>query len=174
METVPDVFRRLARHPMRDLLLRWNWKSAVTSALFRGVIFFTANLAAGLDAAMAAFITELGFRMCTSGFYGALTEAFRRATPPHLAMITVLLLLPTISHSLELVVHWWRGTVMLGASIAASVAFTVLSTAFTLFIMRRGVMIVGEGRQSLAADLRQFPALVGAFIVAVARGACRL
>jgi hypothetical protein len=63
------------RHPVKYLLHRWNWKSAVLSSLLRASLFFATNLAAGLPAAIAAMKTELVFRGVTSGFYGALTEA---------------------------------------------------------------------------------------------------
>ncbi len=48
-----------------------------------------------------------------------------------------------------MVAHRWSGTVNLTASIAVSVAFTALSTAFNLFAMRHGVFIVGDGGRSL-------------------------
>jgi hypothetical protein len=75
------VFLLLVREAREHLLHRWNWKSAVLSSLLRATLFFATNLAAGLPAAIAAMKTELVFRGITSGFYGALTEAFREAEP---------------------------------------------------------------------------------------------
>jgi hypothetical protein len=49
------------------------------------------------------------------------------------------------------------------------VAFTVLSTGFNLFAMRRGALVVGPGCGSLADDLRRTPRLIGAFALAVIR-----
>ena len=43
--------RLVARHPWRYVFSRWNYKAAITSALFRAQIFFAVNAAAGLDAA---------------------------------------------------------------------------------------------------------------------------
>ncbi|MBV8514431.1 MAG: hypothetical protein JO260_03935 [Acidobacteria bacterium] len=166
---VRDAFLGLLREPVQRLVYRWNWKSAVLSSLLRATLFFATNLTAGLPAAFAAMRTELVFRAVTSGFYGALTENFRGAEPPWAAAITVMILLPIANHSLEFVVHWLRGTRNLASSIVASVVLTAFSTLFNLFVMRRGALIVGEGRRSLASDLAQMPRLVGAFCLLLPR-----
>jgi hypothetical protein len=70
------------------------------------------------------------------------------------------------SEYLEWLVHWSRGTPELAASIGVSIAFTTFSTAFNLFAMRRGVLVVGAGSQSLLDDLRRMPRLMFSFIVA--------
>jgi hypothetical protein len=165
------VLLRIARHPVDGLVRRWNWKAALLSAVTRGLIFFAANVTAGWRAASAAFATELVFRACTSGFSGAMTEAFVPVRPAWAAAMATMILLPVLSHTLELAVHLARGTAELSRSIAASVSFTVLSTGFNLFAMRRGVLVVGPGRGSLADDLRRTPRLIGAFVVAVIRAA---
>jgi hypothetical protein len=167
--TVRDAFLGLFREPVQRLLYRWNWKSAVLSSLLRATLFFATNLTAGLPAALAAMRTELVFRAITSGFYGALTENFREAEPPWAAAITVMILLPIANHSLEFVVHWLRGTRNLASSIVASVILTAFSTLFNLFVMRRGALIVGEGRRSLGSDLAQMPQLIGAFCLLLPR-----
>ena len=167
--SVRDAFLGLFREPIQRLIYRWNWKSAVLSSLLRASLFFATNLTAGLPAAFAAMRTELVFRAITSGFYGALTENFRDAEPPWAAAITVMILLPIANHSLEFVVHWMRGTRNLASSIIASVILTAFSTLFNLFVMRRGALIVGEGRQSLASDLAQMPRLIGAFCLTLPR-----
>src|SRR5262245_2737077 len=113
--TVGGVLAEIVRHPIRRLWRRWNWKSAVTSAAFRGALFFAVNLDAGPSAAVAALNTELVFRLATSGFYGALTEAFRHVRPARRATLAVMVLLPLVSHSLELMVHWQRETARLAA-----------------------------------------------------------
>ena len=40
----------------------WNWKSALYSSVLRGLIFFFANLTAGLHAAEGAMLAEFVFR----------------------------------------------------------------------------------------------------------------
>jgi len=72
--------------------------------------------------------------------------------------------LPAWAHSLEFMVHWLRGTVLLRESIAASIAFSIVSTAFNLFAMRRGALIVGPGSRSIWSDLMETPRLIVAFV----------
>jgi hypothetical protein len=171
--TVRQAFVLLAREPQKYLWQRWNWKSAALSSLLRASLFFATNLAAGMPAAIAAMKTELVFRGITSGFYGALTEAFREAQPPWTAALTVMLLLPVVNHSIELLVHWMRGTQKLLPSMVASVILTAFSTLFNFYVMRRGVLIVGAGRHSLGQDLLKLPRLVVDFVTWIPRQVIR-
>lgn len=171
--TVGGVLRWMLRHPWDAVGRRWNYKSAVLSAIVRASIFFVINRAAGLEAAIAAMTTEFCFRIITAGFYGAVTQAFRRVEPPMTGTIAAMVVLPLLAHSLELTVHWWRGTPELGLSIAASMVFTALSTSFNLFAMRQGAFVVGAGRQSLLSDLLALPRLVAQFVRATVRTCVR-
>jgi hypothetical protein len=173
-ESVGAVLAGLVRQPVDRLVRRWNWKSALLSSASRAGLFFFVNLSAGPEAALAAMFTELTFRATTAGFYGAITQAFSRATPAWAAMLTAMVVLPIATHSLEFGVHWLRGTERLGESVLASAIFTALSTLFNLFAMSRGALIVGAGRASLGQDMRRMPALVGAFIAAPIRLALRV
>jgi hypothetical protein len=162
--TVRQAFLLLLREPVKYLLHRWNWKSALLSSILRASLFFATNLSAGLPAAIAALKTELVFRGITSGFYGALTEAFREAEPSWAAALTVMVLLPVANHSLEFFVHWMRGTQKLLPSIVASMILTAFSTLFNFYVMRRGALIVGSGRHSLGRDLLRLPRLAVDFV----------
>jgi hypothetical protein len=164
--TVGEVLFGLIRHPIQNLVYRWNWKSAVTSSILRAGIFFSVNLSAGLDAALAAMILEFVFRAITSGFYGAITQSFREARPIWAASITAMVVIPVTTHAMEFMVHWFGGTKKLAASILASTCFSALSTLFNLFAMRRGVMIVGDGRHSLIGDLIRMPRMLYEFTAA--------
>jgi hypothetical protein len=166
--TVAAILATLVRHPVTHLVRRWNWKAALLSAVSRAVLFFVVNLPAGRRAAIAALLTELGFRAATSGFYAALTQALGRAEPIWVATVSAMVLLPLVSHSAELAVHWLCGTARLGESIVASASLTAISTAFHLFAMRRGVLIVGDARRPLRDDLRRMPGTVVAFVLAIA------
>jgi hypothetical protein len=171
---VADVLRALARHPVDTLVRRWNWKAAVLSSLSRALLFFAVNLPAGRGAAAAAFLTELVFRAATSGFYGALTQQIGRAEPAWIATLTAMGLLPIVTHGMELAVHWLRGTPRLGASLGASMTFTAVSTAFHVFAMRRGALIVGDARRPFLEDLRRLPGLIAAFVSVGVRTALRV
>lgn len=162
--SVGRVLLLVGRHPWRYVARRWNYKSAAMSSLFRAVLFFVVNLTAGMAAAIGAMTTEFVFRFMTAGFYGALTQAFRRAEPEPAATLAVMVLLPLVGHSLELAIHWSRGTPRLAESILASVALTAISTAFNLFAMRRGALIIGDGSRSLWHDLTHMPALFHSFL----------
>ena len=48
-------------------------------------------------------------------------------------------------------------------------AFTVVSTAFNLYAMRRGALVVGADGASLVTDLCRMPRLVLSFLAAAAR-----
>jgi hypothetical protein len=170
--TVSGVIWWMARRPWQALIVRWNYKSAVLSAVTRALLFFAINDRAGRDAALAAMTTEFCFRFATSGFYGAMTQNFRRVEPAAAGTVAAMIVLPVVAHSLEFVVHWWRGTAVLEASIAASVILTVVSTAFNLFAMRRGALVVGEGHRPLLTDLAAVPRLLVLFVAAVLRS-CR-
>src|SRR5262245_2135140 len=114
----------------------WNYKTALLSACVRAAVFFTATLNAGAGAATGAMLAEFSFRFVASGFYGALTQAFRRVEPRVVGTVGALLLVPALGHAGEFVVHSWRGTPNLMAALSASVLFTCVSTAFNLFAMR--------------------------------------
>jgi hypothetical protein len=150
----------------------WNYKTAILSSLVRSAIFFATTLGAGLDAATSAMLTEFGCRFVTAGFYGALTQAFRRVEPPLLGTVGALLLLPALAHLGEFIVHSLRGTPNLTVALATSIGFTAVSTAFNLFAMRRGTLIVGAGQRPLFEDMRAMPKLLILFVVALSR-TCR-
>jgi len=136
--TILHACADVARHPVDYLVRRWNWKSAVMSAVIRGALFFGTNASVSHAAASRAATTEAAYAFATAGFYGALTEAFRLCEPPELSNLTVSLGLPAIAHSCEFVVHWLRGTPRLATSIGWSVALSIVTTSFNMFAMRRG------------------------------------
>jgi hypothetical protein len=160
------ALHRVVLDPGGSLLQRWNWKSALLSSLVRGTLFFATNLRYGFDAAAGAMLAEFCLRAATSGFCGALTQAFRSVRPAWKGMLAVLILLPIANHALEIAMHWLRGTPELFLSIGVSVSFTALSTSFNYFAMRRGLLTVGQGSQGLLRDLTQMPRLICAYCAA--------
>jgi len=154
----------------------WNWKAALVSAVCRALIFFAANLAAGPPAAARAMLTEFLYRAVAAGFYGSMTQAFSRCRPGAVTNAIALVIIPGVAHALEFAVHSMAGTPMLAASMAGSVAFSMLTTLFNLHAMRRGALIVGAGSRPLSEDLRRMPSMVMSFAaasVAVLRGCLR-
>lgn len=164
--TIVEVLQNLCSDPMSALIRRWNWKSAFLSSLFRGVLFFCANLTAGWHAAVGAMVTECCYRGVTAGCYGALTQSFCDAEPAWAATLVALILLPLASHSVEFGVHSLRHTPHLALSCISSVSFTVFSTLFHLYAMKRGALVVRDGANSLAEDMSLMPRLIFGFIIA--------
>jgi hypothetical protein len=126
----------------------------------RARVFFVVNLPAGMSSGVRAMLTELAFRGIVSGVMGTMTQAFSRA---HHAWVA-LFILPAIGHTLEYLVHRSAGTARLGESVAASIAFSIVTTSFNLFAMRRGALVVGDEGQSLLDDFRRLPTLFAAFL----------
>lgn len=173
MLSVGGVLSLLARHPVENILRRWNWKSAILSAVVRGSLFFTTNLGSGLNSAIEAMLIESAFYVTIAGFYGALIESFRRARPAWAASLTVMFLLPLINHSLEFTLHYLSGTDNVARSVIASICLSMVSALFNLHAMRRGVLIVGNGRSSLLEDIIRMPRILLEFTLIIPRSIWR-
>lgn len=146
------------------LLRQWNWKSAIFSSLCRSAVFFLTTLPFGLRAASGAMFAEFLYRAFSAGFYGGLTQSFRRIEPRRIATLVAMIGIPAFSHTIEFLMHWLRGTPNLAVSISASFLFTIISTAFNLHAMRRGVLVVGQEGRSLLSDMRALPSTIFTFI----------
>ena len=109
---------------------------------------------------------EFIYRAATAGFHGRLTQALGRIEPAWRGAVAATLLLPVCGHSLEALLHWLRGTPNLRASLTASVCFTVVSTLFNWYAMRRGAFTVGRGSASLQDDFRRVPVILLDFMLA--------
>lgn len=161
-------------HALRPLYQAWRQAAAV-SATCRALIFLVVNLPAGPGAAIRAMGTEFLFRAAAAGFFGSMTETFARMRRTRRATAAALLVVPGIAHAMGFAVHYAAATPVLAASVAASVAFSMLTTLFNLHAMRCGALTVGAGSATLADDLRRMPALAASFVAAAgaaARG-CR-
>ena len=171
---VTAVLADLVRRPRHHLVARWNWKAALMSGVVRGLLFLAVTRSSGPEAAGAALAVEFAYRIASTGCWAALTQAFRRATPGWAAGLVVMVAIPAAAHVFELGVHRLAGTAELGRAMAASIALTIVSAAFTLFAMRRGVLIVADDdQQSLRRDVGALPRLVARFLIAVPTAAWR-
>jgi hypothetical protein len=160
--TVDKVLICLFRHPYRHMIRRWNWKAAFLSTFFRGFLILMANLSFGRVSAAGAMFVEICYRALTSGFYSSITQSFRYAQPAWAASLMSMVLLPVISETIEFGVHRLRGAQQLGATITASVAFTVFATLIELFAMRHGILVVGQNSRSIQQDIKNFHRLIHA------------
>jgi hypothetical protein len=162
--SVADAIRNIVTQPRRYLLDQWNWKSAVTSAVIRGLLFFATNISAGFQAATWALLLQFVYRAATSGFWGSITQAMRYAQPRWLAGLTVGVGLTALAHLLEFLIHWWGGTAELKRSVIVSIGFTVISNLFNLYVMQRNALVVGDEGDSLWKDMARMPRLIGGFV----------
>ena len=175
---VADVFRNLGRHPLQ-LITRWNWKSALLAAIVRSSFYFTVYQASrqSLIVTLTAVGIELAFRFLTTGVAGAVVQSFRRATPEWAATVVISISLPTITHLIEFFTHYVQEKYYADIfpastnsarqkTFAISVLFSVVSAMFNLYLMRRGVLLVGAGEetQTLRNDFKKIPFMISEFI----------
>jgi hypothetical protein len=164
-ETVHQVVSRMWADPRNSVIRRWNWKSALFGAAIRGMIFFLINRTSGR--ALIAMFAEFLLFVCISGFFGAVTQNFRHARPWWLARLAVIMLVIGTTHSIEFVLHnWVVDTPRAVASSIASTGFTILSTTFSFFVMRRGAMVIGADGDTFGNDMKRMPLLVFRFVTA--------
>ena len=86
------------------------------------------------------------------------------AEPEWQGALAAMVLLPLSSHTLEFLIHWLRHTPNLKTSLIASLSFTVVSTLFNFYAMRRGTMVVGKGSATLGQDMRSMPRVIAGFL----------
>jgi hypothetical protein len=169
--TVSGVFLQLIRHPLDTVIFKWNWKSAVLSALLRAPIFFWAYLFQkhGVVDAVGAMLAQAFFRCVYGGVNGSIIQAFRKVRPAWHAVVTIPLILAAFSHVMEFTVSSvydrLSGTNGRSKAILVSVIISVISAVFNLFAMRRGALLVkDETQQPLWRDLIRMPWIALEFI----------
>lgn len=169
--TLGEAWAKVLRDP--SLFIRhWNYKGAVLSGLLRAPIFLITYLVGreSIKLAVGAALAQFAFRFLFAGVGGALIQSFRRVEPAWKALLTILLVVPVISHIIEFFVQsgfaYATGTHNhTDEAIVRSICVSVISALFSLFIMRRNVMIVGEAEsKSLLSDIGRMPFLIFQFV----------
>jgi hypothetical protein len=169
--TVRKSLAELVRDPGM-FVRQWNYKGAILSGGLRAPIFLITYLIGreSIKLALSAAVLQFVFRFVFAGLSGALIQSFRRVEPVWKAMITILLVVPLISHVFEYLLQWsfvhiTATTDHTDMAIARSICVSLFSVLFALFIMRRGVMIVGDDdSMSLWSDVRRLPFLIYEFV----------
>lgn len=168
--TIGEAWANLLRNP--KLFIRyWNYKGAIMSGAVRAPIFLITYLLGkeSLRLALGAAFVQFVFRFLIAGIGGTLIQSFRRVEPAWKALITILLIVPLISHFFEFLVqstfaHLTATNDHTDEAIVRSICFSIISALFTLFIMRRNVLIVGDSEsKSLFSDIAKLPALIFEF-----------
>lgn len=170
--TIGEVWLNLFQDP-KQFIRDWNYKGAIMSGALRAPIFLITYLAGkeSIKLAIGAALAQFAFRFAFAGISGTLIQKFRRVEPAWKALGTILLIVPVISHLLEFLVQYTFAYVTAtndhtDNAIIRSICVSLISALFTLFIMRRNVMIVGEeGSKSLLNDLKRMPTMILRFIL---------
>jgi hypothetical protein len=170
-KTVPEpsvgrALSQLFQHPVSQLIANWNWKSALFSILNRGLIFLTATFTRGAVEMSVAVGVEVVFAAIAAGIYSAFIQALRFAKPRWLANLTVGVALPVAMLALDYEAHRYTGMHRMQASMIFLGCWSSLASLFNLFIMRRGVWLVGQQGEPLWRDLVRVPVLIGNFVAA--------
>jgi hypothetical protein len=155
----------LLRHPWRCVVLRWNGKAALLSALFRGLVFLAASIKSHHAGRWSAVLEEALFGAVCAGFFGTLTQALRFADPQWVAALLLAGILPLLFQVGDFCFHAALGTQVFRSGMIASAVFTALSAAFNLYIMRRGTLLVGKEGNRFTQDLSALPRLAFLFVV---------
>lgn len=172
--TIGEALMSVVREP--SLLVRnWNYKGAILSGTLRAPIFLITYLIGreSIKLALGAALAQFVFRFLFAGLGGALIQGFRRVEPAWKALLAILLIVPLISHIIEFLVQIGFARLTQTAehtdeAIIRSVSISILSALFSLFIMRRNVMIVGEAEsKSIFSDIARIPILLFEFMAFV-------
>jgi hypothetical protein len=155
----------LLRHPWRCLVLRWNGKAALLSALFRGVVFLVASIKSHHAGRWSAVLVEALFGAVCAGVFGTLTQALRFADPQWVAGLLLAGIFPLLFQVVDFCLHAALGTQVFRTGMIVSAVVTAFSAAFNLYVMRRGTLLVGEEGSPFMQDLSALPRLAFLFVV---------
>lgn len=135
------------------------------SAGFRAAIFLLASIKSHHAGRAGGVVAEALFGAVSAGFFGSLTQALRFAEPEWLADLMLAGLFPLAFQVGDFFFHAALGTQVFRIGMISSAAFTVFSSAFNLYIMRRGTLLVGEEGEPFSKDLSALPRLALMFVV---------
>jgi hypothetical protein len=169
--TVGEAMRALWNNPA-EFIHYWNYKGAILSGVLRAPIFLATYLIGNesVKIALGAAFVQFVFRFFFAGISGALIQSFRHVEPVWKAFLTIVLFVPLISHVFEFFLQasfgYFTGTQDLtDEAIMRSISVSIVSALFTLFAMRRGIMIVKEQEsKSLLHDVSRLPVVIFHFI----------
>lgn len=169
--TIGEAWSNILRNPAQ-FIRYWNYKGAILSGILRAPIFLITYLVGreSIKLALGAAFLQFVFRFLFAGVSGALIQSFRRVEPAWKALFTILLVVPLISHVFEFIIQFSFAYATATSdhtdeAIVRSICASIISALFTLFIMRRNVMIVGEAEsKSFTSDLARLPIMIFRFI----------
>ena len=142
-ESLQSALHDLLEDPIGSVLLAWNWKAAMVSALLRAGTFFLSDLHAGRHQAVRAGVVEACFAIVAAGLLAAITQRLRSARPVWATAMFVWLGLPLLLVPLQALVHRLAGTTYVRTGLVFSFCFAALASGFTWSLQRRGFFLAG-------------------------------
>lgn len=145
--------------------LHWNWKTALSSGIYRSPAFLLAGFtSSGPKAAVSAASIEFLVLAAAAGFTGAWLESLHSQPRSPYTRAVVFCLVPAALHLSEIIAHTLAGTPDAARGIFTSVALSVVSSSFCWHTMGRGAMLTSVGAPCLLDDLRRMPGLVISYL----------
>ncbi|MBE0658281.1 MAG: hypothetical protein IH602_11365 [Bryobacteraceae bacterium] len=145
--------------------LPWNWKTALSSGIYRSPAFLLAGFShAGTAAGVRAASIEFAVLAAAAGFTGAWLESLNAKPRGLYTRAVVFCFVPAALHLAEFVVHSLAGTPAAGRGIMLSIGLSIVSSSFCWHTMRRGAMLTSAGAPGLLDDLRRMPQLLLSFV----------
>lgn len=123
----------------------------------------------GFLSSLFALLTEFFICAVTAGFYGALVQNLRDASPVWLTAIFLVFVVPAFFQGFEFALHAFRGTPHLRMAEIVSLGVSTVSSFFNWYAMRRGALLVGGEGGSFGSDLQRLPSLLFDFFATVPR-----
>ncbi len=145
---------------------RWNWKSAILSALIRSFVYLLTTMKHGWHSELHAIAAEMCYVALTAGIYSALQQGALDIRPRWLSNLLIVVAVPVLSQTVEYTVHAIAGTPNLKTAIISILSFGLISAMFHLHIMRKGAMLVGSKGRPFSDDLKRMPSFVISFLAA--------
>jgi hypothetical protein len=100
-------------------------------------------------------------------------QSLRSVQPAWAAAFLLALALPAAAQALEYAVLRFGGAIHLKTAMVTSTMFSAGSLAANYCLVRRGLMLTGKGADSLGADFRRLPRVLGDLVRLTARGVGR-
>lgn len=145
---------------MFDIGWCWNWKTAVLSACLRAILFALCAKHGGPAVILKTALMELAITALLAGFQGAVAQKLRHSKPAWRATLLCAAAVAIITHPVEYVLHNLAQTPGTSTGVALSLVYTVIATRFSLYMMQRGLFLVGDKSNSFLTDLRRLPVLI--------------
>jgi len=106
-------------------------------------------------AGMRGVWIQLAFRVLLGGFWGSILQAFRAVRPRSITAVVVCLAL--VGHLLEFLALTLGGSAHIKAGMAVSVIISAGSLIVNWGLLRRGLLLTGQGSETLSSDFRKLP-----------------